>query len=176
MEIGLIVLILVSVFLIVLYNGMIKARIKVQESGSTIDILLNKRFDLISNLVEVVKGYSKHEQDVLNKVVELRNTKKKVNKNAYNNELNNAENQLMVIAEAYPDLKADTLYLELMKQMSDIEEQLQAARRFYNANVSDYNNKVETFPSSIMAKMMKAKRRAYFAADEEAKGNVQVKL
>ena len=82
----------------------------------------------------------------------------------------------MAVAEGYPKLKADTLYLELMKQLSDVEEQLQAARRFYNANVTNYNNRVTTFPSALVAKAMKAKTRKYFAAEEDVKANVKVEL
>ncbi|PXX80135.1 LemA protein, partial [Dielma fastidiosa] len=140
LSIGTVLLLILAVIITMLYNMVIRARLKMDESGSTIDILLNKRFDLITNLVEVVKGYTKYEEDVLSKVVELRNTcHVKPNKNKYNEGLNEAETKLLAVVEGYPDLKADALYLELMKQLSDVEEQLQAARRFYNANVTNYN-------------------------------------
>ena len=177
MQIGTLVLLIVAVIITMLYNMVIRAKLKMDESGSTIDILLNKRFDLINNLVEVVKGYTQYEEDVLSKVVELRNTcHVKPNKNKYNEGLNEAEVKLYAVAEGYPELKADALYLELMKQLTDVEEQLQAARRFYNANVTNYNDRVTTFPSAIVAKVMKAKTRKYFAADEEVKAKVDVKL
>lgn len=177
MQIGTLVLLIVAVIITMLYNMVIRAKLKMDESGSTIDILLNKRFDLINNLVEVVKGYTQYEEDVLSKVVELRNTcHVKPNKNKYNEGLNEAEGKLFAVAEGYPELKADALYLELMKQLTDVEEQLQAARRFYNANVTNYNDRVTTFPSAIVAKVMKAKTRKYFAADEEVKAKVDVKL
>ena len=177
LSIGTVILLILAVIITMLYNMVIRARLKMDESGSTIDILLNKRFDLITNLVEVVKGYTKYEEDVLSKVVELRNTcHVKPNKNKYNEGLNEAETKLLAVAESYPELKADSLYLELMKQMSDVEEQLQAARRFYNANVTNYNNRVTTFPSALVAKAMKAKTRKYFAAEEDVKANVKVNL
>lgn len=177
LSVGTVVLLIIAVVLTMLYNQVIRAKLKMDESGSTIDILLNKRFDLITNLVEVVKGYTKYEEDVLAKIVELRNTcHVKPNKNKYNEGLNEAEAKLLAVVESYPELKADSLYLELMKQMSDVEEQLQAARRFYNSNVTNYNNRVTTFPTMPMAKAMKAKTRKYFAADDDVKENVKVSL
>lgn len=177
LSVGTVVLLIIAVVLTMLYNQVIRAKLKMDESGSTIDILLNKRFDLITNLVEVVKGYTKYEEDVLAKIVELRNTcHVKPNKNKYNEGLNEAEAKLLAVVESYPELKADSLYLELMKQMSDVEEQLQAARRFYNSNVTNYNNRVTTFPTMPMAKVMKAKTRKYFAAEADVKENVKVEL
>lgn len=177
LSVGTVLLLIIAVVLTMLYNQVIRARLKMDESGSTIDILLNKRFDLITNLVEVVKGYTKYEEDVLAKIIELRNTcHVKPNKNKYNEGLNEAEAKLLAVVESYPELKADSLYLELMKQMSDVEEQLQAARRFYNSNVTNYNNRVTTFPTMLMAKVMKAKTRKYFAAEDDVKGNVKVSL
>lgn len=177
LSVGTVLLLIIAVILTMLYNQVIRAKLKMDESGSTIDILLNKRFDLITNLVEVVKGYTKYEEDVLAKIIELRNTcHVKPNKNKYNEELNEAEAKLLAVAESYPELKADSLYLELMKQMSDVEEQLQAARRFYNSNVTNYNNRVTTFPTMLMAKVMKVNVRKYFAAEDDVKGNVKVEL
>lgn len=169
LTIGTIVLLLISMVIIILYNSIIRARLKVNESSSGIDVLLNKRFDLIENLVEVVKGYSEHEKIVLERVTELRDANKRSQREEFHHELQGVEEKVVMIAESYPDLKSDQLYLELMKQMTDIEEQLQATRRFYNSNVSLYNTKITSFPTNILAKLMKAKERKYFELDQDKK-------
>lgn len=167
--IGSIILLLISAIIISLYNSIIRARLKVNEASSGIDVLLNKRYDLIENLVEVVKGYTQHEKDILERVTELRNENKRSQREVYHNELLDVEKQVVVIAENYPSLKSDQLYLELMKQMSDVEEQLQATRRFYNSNVSLYNTKITSFPTNLFAKIMKAKERKYFELEKDKK-------
>ena len=174
------ILIIIAICIIViltLYNNLVKAKNKVKQAESGIDVYLNQRFDLIPNLVECVKGYSKHEQTIFNEIAKLRTdyqNKKNDIKSAEN--LNNKMNELIAIAESYPDLKAGEQYLNLQKNLTKIESQLQAARRIYNNEVTNYNNKIATIPSNIVAGIFGSKEAKLFEIEEYKKENINIRL
>ena len=175
---GIIVLILIYVF--VTYNSLIKLRNRVEEAFSTMDVYLKKRWDLIPNLVETVKGYAKHEKDTLNEIVELRNgAYEKMNtmdKVEVNNKLSQSITKLMALAEAYPDLKANENFKDLSNQLSKVEEDIANARKYYNGAVRIMNDKVQMFPSNLIASMLGFKKQPMFEANEAERENVKVKF
>lgn len=158
------------------YNKLIKLRNKVNQSKSGIDIYLNQRFDLIPNLVECVKGYSKHETELFENVAKLR-TIYNENKNLDNaSKLNNTVNKLLAVAESYPDLKASEQFLNLQHNLVKIESQLQAARRIYNNDVTTYNTKIQTVPSNIIANIFGFKLAELFQIEEYKKENINIEM
>ena len=166
------------------YNEFVKLKNKVEEAWATIDVYLKKRFDLIPNFVETVKGYAKHESETLEKVVAARNialgAKTPDEKIAAENNLTNSlRTFLNVVSESYPQLKANANFIELQNQLTQIEEELESARRYYNGNVKTFNTKIETIPSSLVAKTMgeEYKKRPYFELDSaEERKNVKVQF
>ena len=151
-----IILALAALFIIVMYNGLVVARQRVREGASDIDTQLKRRYDLIPNLVETVKGYAKHEQETLERVVRARNAA--MNTQGLNEAKSEAENALsqtlksiFALSESYPQLQANQNFLELQREISDTENKIQAARRFYNTTVLSLNTKIETFPGNIIA-------------------------
>ena len=166
-----IIVVIIVLAILSKYNSLVKMRNKVKQAESGIDVYLNQRFDLIPNLVECVKGYSKHEKDVLDGIVKLRteymNNKKVDLKQA--EKLNNNMNQIIAVAESYPELKASEQYLNLQKILSKIESQLQAARRMYNNEVTKYNTKINTVPTNIIAKLFGFKEANLFTIEEYKK-------
>ena len=179
-----VVLVIVGFILIVvvgLYNGLVKMRNYVRESWSDVDTELKRRYDLIPNLVETVKGYAAHERDVFQRVVEARakaiaSTGRPSSQAADENVLVDSLKSLFAVAEQYPNLKANENFLALQKELANTENRIQAARRFYNGNVRDLNNKVEMFPSSILANMFKFERADFFEIDEAVRITPQVKV
>ncbi|OGH92747.1 MAG: hypothetical protein A2534_01305 [Candidatus Magasanikbacteria bacterium RIFOXYD2_FULL_39_9] len=176
---------LVAVWLMAVYNGLVRGRNRVDESFSDIDVQLKRRYDLIPNLVETVKGYMTHEQGTLVKLTEARTAAMAVhdNKNATLQQRENAENMLsstlkslFAVTENYPDLKASQNFLQLQDEISDTENKIQASRRFYNGNTRDFNIKVETFPTNLIANSLGFKKYEFFQAAEGEKQNVQVKF
>ena len=176
-------IILISVGIIVLiilgmYNSLVGMRNKVKQAESGIDIYLNQRFDLIPNLVECVKGYSKHEKELFENIVNLRtqymNNKKTNLRQA--EELNNNINRIIALAENYPELKASEQYLNLQKSLSKMESQLQAARRIYNNEVTKYNTKIATVPNNIIASLFGFKEADLFTIEEYKKENIEINL
>ena len=174
-NICLIIVIIITGILLIDYNRFVRKNNKVKERQSQIDVLLNQRFDLIPNLVETVKGYAKHESSTLEELVNLRSS--------YNNKGFSIEetekvdkkfNNIMMLAESYPDLKANTQFLSLQNSLNDIENKLNYARTSYNNAVTSYNNLVESVPSNIIAKMFSFKRKELFKIDEEKRNNVKV--
>lgn len=179
------VLAIVLLWVIVVYNGLIRGKNQVDEAYSDIDVQLKRRYDLIPNLVETVKGYMTHEKETLTKLTEARSRAMAVhdNKNATLAEREQVENNLtstlrglMVNVEAYPDLKANQNFLQLQDELSDTENKIQASRRFYNGNVRDFNTKLQVFPTNMIANTLKFKAYEFFQAAEEEKKNVQVKF
>ena len=168
--IGLIVLIVF--WLIAVYNGLIKFRNRTDEAWSDIDVQLKRRYDLIPNLVETVKGYASHERELFEKVTQARTAamgaQTMEEHGKAENMLAGALKSLFAVAENYPDLKANENFLELQRELSDTENKIQAARRFYNGNVRDLNIKIETFPNNLMAEMFGFKKREFFEIEEEA--------
>jgi LemA protein len=162
------------------YNGFIRLRTHKDEAWADIDVQLKRRYDLIPNLIETVKGYASHEQGVFTKVTEARSQAMQAGTVAEHNEadnmLSNTLKSLFAVAENYPDLKANQNFLELQRELSDTENKIQAARRFYNGNVKALNIKVETFPSNLIAKMAKFEKAVFFEleAGSEERENVKV--
>ncbi len=162
--IPIIVLLLV---LVGMYNSLVRGRNHVRESWSDIDTELKRRYELIPNLVETVKGYAKHEREVLERVVEARtravaSTGSPAQQAQDENFLVGALRQLFALAEGYPDLKASDNFLELQRELTETENRIQAVRRFYNANVRDYNNRCEMFPTNMMASMFGFQKSEFF--------------
>lgn len=178
-----IILAIIIVFLVygfATYNIFVKLNNQVKESFSTMDVYLKKRWDLIPNIVEVVKGYAKYEKETLAEIVELRNNAyNKMNnseKVTTNTKLSNELSKLMVIAENYPDLKANENFRNLSNQLSKIEEDIANSRKYYNGTVRVYNNKVQMFPSNVIASIFGYKEQKMFEIDNNEKENIKVKL
>ncbi len=162
------------------YNSLVSLRNRVEEAWSTIDVQLKKRYDLIPNLVATVKGYAKHESETLEKVIAARNAAMTASgdaKMAAENALSGTLKSLFALTESYPDLKANTNFMDLQNQLQRIEEELSAARRYYNGVVKTINTKIDVFPSNIVARMIHLEKRKYFELDsEEERKNVKVEF
>lgn len=175
MGIGLLLIIVlaaVALWIIGIYNGIITLKNRVDEAWSDIEVQLKRRYDLIPNLVNTVKGYAAHETGVFEKVTEARSRAMGAgtaqDKAQAENMLTGALKSLFAVAEAYPDLKANQNFLELQRELTDTEDKIQASRRFYNGNVRDFNIKIEVFPNNIIAGMLKFAKREFFELQEEA--------
>ena len=169
----------IAIFFIVVYNGLVKARQKVRNAWSQIDVQLQRRFDLIPNLVECVKGYMTHEESTLAKVTELRtswaNATTVDEKAKLESELSGAFKTIMAVSENYPDLKANQNFLSLQNDLKDTENKISYARQFYNDTVTMYNTSLEVFPKNFVGSMFKFKPEALFeVSSSEAKNNVKV--
>ncbi len=171
-----IALIIVILIMLGSYNSLVKLRNKVNQAKSGIDVYLNQRFDLIPNLVECVKGYAKHEVEVLEKITQLRAEYSRSKDIKEAEKLNNGINQVIAVAEQYPELKASEQFLNLQKSLSKMESQLQAARRIYNNEVTAYNTTINTVPTNIIAKMFNFKEAELFTVEDYKKENIQVDL
>ncbi|MEI7498395.1 MAG: LemA family protein [Candidatus Falkowbacteria bacterium] len=172
-----------AIALIAVYNGLIRLKNRVDEAWSDIDVQLKRRHDLIPNLIETVKGYASHEKETLDRVIQARNVAMSAMSGGDSQKLADAENalsgtlkSLFALSEAYPDLKANQNFLELQRELTDTEDKIQAARRFYNGNVRDFNTKLQVFPTNMFAKQLGFSEREFFAAAEEEKENVQVRF
>src|SRR3989339_354438 len=170
-----------ALWVVFLYNSLIRLRNRAQEGWSDIDVQLKRRYDLIPNLVATVKGYAKHEDAVFTKVTEARTramgAQGVASKGAAENMLTGALKSLFAVAEAYPDLKASANFAKLQDELSDTENKIQAARRFYNGMVRDLNILIETFPANIVANMFKFMKREFFEIEnEEEKQAVKVEF
>lgn len=168
----LILIVLLALLAAGLYNGLVKKRNTVEEAFSTMDVYLKKRWDLIPNLVNTVKGYAAHEAQTLQKVIEARSgsyaalsTEEKIKANT---ELSGAIAGFSAVAERYPDLKANQNFLDLSRQLSQVEADIANARKYYNATVKEYNNKVQTVPSNIIASMFGFKAKPMYLIEDEA--------
>ena len=161
------------IFTIVTYNKLVTLRSRVDNAWAQIDVQLKKRFDLVPNLVETVKGYAGHEKDVLTKVTQARasvgSAKTQEEAIQANKELSGALARLLVVAERYPELKADSHFLSLQNSLAELENKIAYARQFYNDTVMNYNQKRELFPGNIIANIFKFKERPYFRVDEAEK-------
>lgn len=175
-----IIILICLLYFIIVYNKLIKLNNIVNESFATMDVYLKKRWDLIPNLVNVVKGYAKHEKDTLEEIIKLRNniydnmsTEEKINKNKL---INQSINKIMALAENYPELKANENFLQLSKDLTSIEDEIAQSRKYYNAVVKNYNNKVEMIPSNIIAKIDGYKSKPMFSIENEERQNIQVEV
>ncbi|MBQ9833590.1 MAG: LemA family protein [Bacilli bacterium] len=174
------IIVLILIYFGITYNSFVKLNNTVKEAFSTMDVYLKKRWDLIPNIVETVKGYAKHEKSTLKEIIELRNStydnmsaNEKVD---VNNKLSQGINKLMAIAEAYPDLKANENFKDLSQQLTKVEDDIANSRKYYNGAVRIFNDKVQMFPSNIVAGMLGFKEQKMFEASESERENVQVKL
>jgi len=164
------------------FNGLVVLRNRSAEAWADIDVQLKRRYDLIPNLVNTVKGYASHESGTFEKITEARTkamgAQSMEEKGKSENILSGALKSLFAVSENYPDLKANQNFLELQTELSDTENKIQAARRFYNGNVRDLNTKIETVPSNIIANLFKFEKREFFQLEEnaEAKEPVEVKF
>ncbi|HPO04025.1 MAG TPA: LemA family protein [Bacillota bacterium] len=170
-----------ALFVIGGYNGLVKLRNLVEEAFATMDVYLKKRYDLIPNLVETVKGYAAHEAGTLEKVVQARNMAASAgsmeDRIQGENMLTGALKNLFALAEAYPDLKANTNFMDLQAQLQKVEEDIANSRKYYNATVREYNIKTEVFPYNIIAGLFKFARKPLYEVTEEAeRQNVKVKF
>ena len=174
----LLVLVVIGGFVVGLYNSLVKLRVLVEEAWSGIDVQLKRRYDLIPNLVETVKGYAKHEKELFEKVAQLRssamNAQGVEEKGKLEGELTNTLKTLFAVAENYPELKANENFLKLQDDLGGIENEIQNARRYYNGAARDYNMKLQVFPANLIAGMLGFKAKEFFAASEEEKQNVKV--
>ena len=182
-----IILVLIAVlvvYVIFAYNRFVNLRNRTKEAWADIDVQLKRRYDLIPNLVETVKSYASHERKAFESVTNARAQALSAEKTGNPAEVARAENMLsgtlkslFAVAEAYPDLKANQNFLELQRELSDTENKIQAARRFYNGNVRDLNVAIESFPSNVIANLFKITKRQFFELEEEAaKEPVKVKF
>ncbi|MCU0660031.1 MAG: LemA family protein [Candidatus Pacebacteria bacterium] len=168
----------IVIWAIAAYNRFVSLKNRAQEAWSDIDIQLKRRYDLIPNLVSTVKGYAAHESTVFEKVTEARANALTADAGSDKQAIAQAENMLtsamksiFAVAEAYPDLKANTNFLELQRELSDTENKIQAARRFYNTNVMELNTKIDSFPANIIAGMCKFKEMELFQLEDAAAKN-----
>jgi len=169
------------IWFVVIYNGFVRLVNRVKEAWADIDVQLKRRYDLIPNLVETVKGYATHEKTAFENVTKARamalGAQGLEEKGKAENMLTGTLKSIFAIAEAYPQLKANENFLELQRELSDTENKIQAARRFYNGNVRDLNIGVETFPKNIIANMFKFSKMEFFQLEEgEAREQVKVKF
>ena len=167
----LVILVMLVLWFVSTYNILISLRNKVKDQWSQIDVQLKRRADLIPNIVETVKGYAKHEKQTLEDVVKARNTfvtaKTPEDEMKASGELNQALSKLMMLTEAYPELKANENFLNLQGELKDTEDKISMMRQFYNDTVLKYNNKVQTIPSNIVASICKFKTESFFQITEE---------
>ncbi len=164
------ILLLPLLWAVAVFNGFVRLRNHIRESWSNIDTELKRRYELIPNLVEVVRGYARHEREVLEQVVALRN-KCAASHSSITSQANDekqlvaAVGKLLAIAEAYPDLKAAQSFLDLQRELVNTEDRIQAARRFFNANVRDYRNAIQSFPRNLVAALFGFRPESYFDVD-----------
>jgi LemA protein len=179
-----VVIVALILAIIAMYNGLIRLKNRVDEAWSDIDVQLKRRYDLIPNLVETVKGYASHESGTFERVTKARSdamaAQKKGDAKAQaeaENALSSTLKSIFALSENYPDLKANTNFLDLQNELSDTENKIQASRRFYNGNVRDFNTKLQIFPTNMIANMLGFKSREFFEIENEVeKENVKVKF
>ncbi|MDB4335059.1 LemA family protein [bacterium] len=172
--------VLVLLWIIGMYNGLIRRKNEVDNAFGGMDVQLKKRYDLIPNIVATVKQFANHEKELLEKVTEMRaratsGTLSNDEKVTLDNQISAGMKSIMVSVENYPDLKSNENFMNLQRTMNEVESQISAARRAYNATITDYNNGIEVFPKSIIAGMMNLKRKEVFVIPEVERENVNVK-
>ena len=176
--IGLIVVVGIVFFIFIWYfstfNGIRTSELKVTEALSGIDVALTKRYDVLTKMLDTVKGYMNYESQTLINIVNLRAGMTMGERVEANKNMDNIRRDINVLCEQYPQLASSNNFVELQRSIIDVEEHLQAARRLYNSNVTDFNRRIITFPSNIVAGMMGAQRKAYFEADEAKRQDVKM--
>lgn len=176
MTILIIILVVLALFVLITYNSLVSKKHKVAQARSSIDVYLNQRFDLIPNLVETVKSYAKHEKEIFEETIRLRTSYFNSKDLDEASLLNSKCNSILAIAENYPELKANENFLSLQKSLSKMENQLQAARRLYNIEVTDYNTKLNVVPTNIIAKIFNFKEEKLFEIEEYKKENIDINI
>lgn len=166
------VLLIVLIWYIATYNSIKVSKLKVKESLSGIDVALTKRFDTLTKMLDVVKGFQQHEKAILTEIVNLRSGMTMKERKAASASMDQAMSEINVVAENYPELRSSENFIQLQKTIADVEEHLQAARRLYNANVTSYNAKIITFPNSIVAGAMHATEEEFFEAETTKRSDV----
>jgi len=170
---------ILAIFVIATYNGLIKLRNRVQEADSDIDVQLKRRYELIPNLVEAVKGYAKHEKELFEKVTKERSslvTGSTAEKVEASNAMTDTLKSIFAVAESYPELKANQNFLQLQSDLTDTQDKIMAAQRFYNSNVRDFNTKLQVFPTNLYGKMLGFTDFTFIEAGNDEKKNVEVKF
>lgn len=174
------ILVLFALYVVVAYNGLVRRRNVIEGAWSQIDVQLQRRYDLIPNLVETVKGYAEHERGVFDEVTRARadaiNAQGPAQQARAENVVTNALKSLFAVAEAYPDLKANQNFLALQEELSGTEGRIADARQFHNDAVQGYNTKIQSFPSNLVARSFKFTEREYFEADDTSRGPVSVQF
>lgn len=178
--IALVVVLVLALGLVGMYNGLITLRNRVDEAWSDISVQLKRRYDLIPNLINTVKGYATHEKEVFEKVTEARTRAMSAGgtqeKAEAENMLSGTLKSLFAVSENYPELKANENFLELQRELTDTEDKIMASRRFYNSNVRDFNTKIQVFPTNILAGVLNFTKRDFFEMAESEKENVKVEF
>mgnify|MGYP001113400735 FL=1 len=169
-------ILIVVVLVIIEFNKFVVLKNKIKQSKSSIEVYLNQRFDLIPNLVECVKGYAKHEESVYTKIAQMRSEFSNAKDLKIGSELNSEMKQIMAIGENNPELKSSEQFVNLQKNITKMESQLQAARRIYNGDVTLYNTSISTFPSNIFASIFGLKKEDLFEIEEYKKENIEIDL
>lgn len=174
------VIVVLAIAVVAVYNGLVTSRLRVDEAWSDITVQLKRRYDLIPNLVNAVKGYATHEKGVFEEVTKARTAAMDAptiaDKSAAENQLAGTLKSLFAVAEAYPDLKANQNFLDLQNELVDTEDKIQASRRFYNGNVRDFNIKLSVFPTNLFASMLGFTVRDFFEVDNQAEVDKPVEV
>ena len=174
------IVVIVALYVVFVYNGLVKLRNRIANAWAQIDVQLRRRYDLIPNLVETVKGYAKHERQTFEAVTQARanaiNADGVAAQAQAENQITNALKSLFAVAEAYPDLKANQNFLNLQEELTGTEGRIAYARQFYNDSVLRLNTKVQSFPSNILANMFGFREHEYFEADDTSRGPVSVQF
>jgi LemA protein len=172
------VLVLLALYAIFSYNGLVSLRNRIENAWAQIDVQLKRRYDLIPNLVETVKGYASHERETLDAVIQARNAGMSAqgphDQAEAENQITGALKSLFALSEAYPDLKANQNFAQLQEELTGTEGRIAYARQFYNDTVYRYNTKVQSFPANVLANAFRFSEREYFQADDESRGPTQV--
>lgn len=175
-----VIIVLLLIYIVSTYNNLVNLRNKVKDQWAQIEVLLKRRYDLIPNLVETVKGYAKHEKETLDAVISARNSavsaKTTEEEMKAAGEVSNALGRLIAISESYPELKANENFMDLQNNLKETEDKISFSRQFYNDVVLTYKNKIEMFPSNLVASIFGFKEEPFFEANEEERKNVQVKF
>jgi LemA protein len=175
-----VLIVLIGGYVLVTYNGLVSLRNRIENAWAQIDVQLKRRYDLIPNLVETVKGYASHEKETLERVIQARNAGMNAQGVAdqaqAENVLSGALKSLFALSEAYPDLKANQNFLQLQEELTGTEGRIAYARQFYNDTVYRYNTKIQSFPANVLANNFKFAEREYFRADDEERGPVNVQF
>jgi LemA protein len=176
----LVVVVLIGLYAIVSYNGLVSLRNRIENAWAQIDVQLKRRYDLIPNLVETVKGYAAHERETLDAVIEARNAGMNASgphdQAEAENQITGALKSLFALSEAYPDLKANQNFAQLQEELTGTEGRIAYARQFYNDTVYRYNTKIQSFPSNLLAGAFRFSEREYFEADDESRGPTRVQF